>query len=167
MLQKSILNFSKSTLLYNKRENGDFWNSPFHAIIRFVSYIHDTGNPIYTSSPIITYGLGGDSLAAKEMRNFALRDKDGNEIGIFTGKAPRQAALKAANRGHTDIRLRERGTKKVHIFTGARVEVDKPKSAPAWMPAKIWKPKVKKVGMENLETLEPPVEKVVVVKRRN
>jgi hypothetical protein len=105
-------------------------------------------------------------LAEKEMRNFALRDKDGNEIGVFTGKAPRQAAMKAANRGHTDIRLRERGTKKVHIFTGVRVEVDKPKGAPAWMPDKIWKPKVKKVGIENLETLEPAVEKVVVVKRR-
>ncbi len=61
------------------------------------------------------------------MRNFALRDLEGNEIGVFTGKSPRQAALKAANRGHTDIRLRERGTKKVHIFTGERVQVDKPK----------------------------------------
>ena len=53
-----------------------------------------------------------------EKRNFALRDKDGNEIGVFSGKQPRQAALKAANRGFTDIRLRERGTKKVHIFQG-------------------------------------------------
>jgi hypothetical protein len=106
------------------------------------------------------------NLAEKEMRNFALRDEAGNEIGIFTGKQPRQAALKAANRGHTDIRLRERGTKKVHIFTGERVEVAKPKDAPAWMPAKIWKPKVKKVGMENLETLEPPAEKVVAVKSK-
>ena len=104
-------------------------------------------------------------MAEKEMRNFALQDKDGNETGVFTGKAPRQAALKAANRGHTDIRLRERGTKKVHIFTGERVQVDKPKGAPEWMPAQIWKPKVKKVGIENLEKLEPPVEKVVVVKR--
>jgi Non-histone chromosomal protein MC1 len=46
------------------------------------------------------------------MRNFALRDKDGNEIGIFTGKHPRQTALKAAIRGHNDIRLREREPKK-------------------------------------------------------
>ena len=59
-------------------------------------------------------------MAEKEMRNFALRDKDGNEIGIFTGKQPRQAALKAANRGHTDIKLREKGTKRVHIFIGKR-----------------------------------------------
>jgi len=87
----------------------------------------------------------------KETRNFALRDEKGNEIGVFTGKSPRQAALKAANRGHKDIRLRERGTKKVHIFEGSRLQVKKPKSAPAWMPDKIWKPKVKKLGMETLE----------------
>jgi len=107
-----------------------------------------------------------EHMAEKEMRSFALRDKDGNENGVFTGKAPRQAALKAANRGYTDIRLRERGTKKVHVFTGERVQVKKPKGAPAWMPDKIWKPIVKKVGMENLETLEPVAAKVVVVKRR-
>jgi len=90
-------------------------------------------------------------MAEKEMRNFALRDKDGNEIGVFTGKAPRQAALKAANRGYTDIKLRERGTKKVHVFIGERVQVDKPKDAPAWMSEKIWKPMVKKVGTETLK----------------
>jgi uncharacterized protein YpmB len=88
-----------------------------------------------------------------ETRNFALRDKNGNEIGVFTGKQPRQAALKAANRGITDIRLRERGTKKLHVFTGERVQVKKPKGAPAWMPEMIWKPKVKKMGVEKLEDL--------------
>ena len=92
-------------------------------------------------------------MAEKETRNFALRDEKGNEIGVFTGNAPRQAALKAANRGHTDIKLRERGTKKLHVFTGERVQVDKPKDAPAWMPDKIWKPMVKKVGTEKLEEL--------------
>ena len=59
-------------------------------------------------------------MTEKPARNFALRDAKGNEIGIFSGKQPRQAALKAANRGVKDIRLRERGTKKVHIFTGER-----------------------------------------------
>ena len=94
--------------------------------------------------------IGGVHIADKEIRNFALRDAQGNEIGVFTGKSPRQAALKAANRGYTDIRLRERGTKKVHLFEGERVQVDKPTGAPAWMPDKIWKPKVKKVGIEKL-----------------
>jgi hypothetical protein len=88
-----------------------------------------------------------------EKRNFALRDDQGNEIGVFAGKSPRQAALKAANRGHKNIRLREKGTKKVHVFTGERVQVKKPKGAPAWMPDKIWRPKVKKVGVEKVETI--------------
>jgi len=88
-----------------------------------------------------------------EKRNFALRDKDGNEVGVFSGKQPRQAALKAANRGFTDIRLRERGTKKVHLFQGNRKQVPKPINAPAWMPSNIWKPVVKKVGIEKLKEL--------------
>jgi hypothetical protein len=29
--------------------------------------------------------------------------------------------------------------------------VDKPKGAPAWMPDKIWKPEVRKKGIEKLE----------------
>ncbi len=88
-----------------------------------------------------------------EKRNFALRDREGKEIGVFCGKQPRQAALKAANRGFTDIRLRERGTKKVHVFEGERKQVDKPSNAPSWMPEKIWKPSVKKIGIEKLEEL--------------
>jgi Non-histone chromosomal protein MC1 len=88
-----------------------------------------------------------------EKRNFALRDASGNEIGVFSGKQPRQAALKAANRGFTDIRLRERGTKKVHVFHGERRQVAKPANAPTWMPSNIWKPNVKKVGIEKLEDL--------------
>ncbi|MGA9098113.1 MAG: non-histone chromosomal MC1 family protein [Methanotrichaceae archaeon] len=50
-----------------------------------------------------------------------------------------------------DISLFEPGNAKVHIFQGERVQVDKPANAPAWMPDKIWKPKVKKVGVEKLE----------------
>jgi hypothetical protein len=88
-----------------------------------------------------------------EKRNFALRDREGNEIGVFCGKQPRQAALKAANRGFTDIRLRERGTRKVHVFQGERKQVIKPSNAPKWMPEMIWKPNVKKVGIEKLEEL--------------
>jgi hypothetical protein len=55
---------------------------------------------------------------------------------------------------------------KMHVFTGERKQVKKPKSAPAWMPDKIWKLVVKKVGMEKLEDLETTTAKVVVVKRR-
>jgi hypothetical protein len=92
-----------------------------------------------------------------ETKNFVLRNLDGTETSVFTGHQPRQAALKAANRiGGTknspvEIRLRERGTKKVHIFKGWKEIVDAPKNKPVWMPDKINKPSVKKVGIEELE----------------
>lgn len=85
--------------------------------------------------------------------------KDGTESSVFTGRQARQAALKAANRiGGTkdkpvEIRLRERGAKKIHIFMGWKEMVSAPKNKPAWMPDKINKPFVKKVGTEKLEKL--------------
>jgi len=92
-----------------------------------------------------------------ETKNFVLISKNGTETSVFTGKQPRQAALKAANRiGGTkskpvEIRLRERGTKKVHIFKGWKEIVSAPKNKPAWMPDKINKPFVKKAGIEKLD----------------
>jgi hypothetical protein len=92
-----------------------------------------------------------------DTRNFVLRDVDGTEHGVFTGKQPRQAALKAANRGKGTkskpdiIRLRERGTKKVHVFKAWKQVVAAPKNKPEWMPDKISKPFVKK---EKIETIE-------------
>lgn len=92
-----------------------------------------------------------------DMRNFVLRDGNGSEHGIFTGKQPRQAALKAANRSKGTesrpeiIRLRERGTKKVHVFKAWRKIVKAPENRPEWMPEKINKPFVKK---EKIETVE-------------
>jgi hypothetical protein len=90
-------------------------------------------------------------------RTFVLRDKNGKEIGVFTGKKPRQAALKAANRSKgtkanpVEIRLRERGSKKVHIFKGWKEAAEAPKNKPTWMPDKICKPNVKKVGVKEIE----------------
>lgn len=89
-----------------------------------------------------------------DARNFVLRDEDGNEHGVFTGKQPRQAALKAANRCEGTkskpeiIRLRERGTKKVHIFKAWKEIVEAPKNRPSWLPDKINKPFVKKEKIE-------------------
>ncbi|MBU4373574.1 MAG: non-histone chromosomal MC1 family protein [Candidatus Methanoperedens sp.] len=92
-----------------------------------------------------------------EIRNFVLREKNGKETGVFTGHQPRQAALKAANRSKgtkgkpVELRLRERGTKKVHIYMGWKETVPAPKNKPKWMPAKINKPNVKKAGVELLK----------------
>ncbi|RLJ08235.1 MAG: chromosomal protein MC1 [Candidatus Aenigmatarchaeota archaeon] len=82
--------------------------------------------------------------------------KVGKKVAIFTGRSPRQAALKAATRGYKDIRLRERGrrnkdgTYTIHIFKGSVKLVPKPASAPDWLPAKVKKPVVRKVGIERV-----------------
>ncbi len=92
-----------------------------------------------------------------ETKNFVLVNEDGSESSVFTGRQPRQAALKAANRvggsknKPVEIKLRERGTKKIHIFQGWKQIVDAPKNKPSWMPDKINKPFVKKVGTEKVE----------------
>ena len=54
-------------------------------------------------------------MAEKDTK-LAPRDKDGNEVEILTGKAPRQAALKAANRCCTEITLRRAKHKNVYIY---------------------------------------------------
>jgi len=94
-----------------------------------------------------------------ETRNFVLREKDGTEKGVFTGKQPRQAALKAANRCNgtksdpVEIRLRERGSKKVHVYLAWKEKVKAPENKPDWMPDEINKPNVKKIGIEKLDKI--------------
>ena len=94
-----------------------------------------------------------------EIRNFVLRDKKGRETGVFTGNQPRQAALKAANRSKgtkskpIEVRLRERGSKKIHVYKAWKEMVAAPKNKPSWMPDKINKPNVKKVGVEQLDKI--------------
>ena len=41
----------------------------------------------------------------------------------------------------------------MHLFQGEQIQMPKPANAPTWMPANIWKPKVKKLGVEKLEEL--------------
>jgi hypothetical protein len=99
------------------------------------------------------------NMAKAEMKHFILREKNGKEAGVFTGNQPRQAALKAANRSKgtktkpVEIRLRERGTKKVHIYRGWKETVSAPKNKPKWMPDNIDKPNVEKVGIEKLDKI--------------
>lgn len=81
-------------------------------------------------------------------------------MAIFTGHSPRQAALKAATRGHTDIRLRERNrrnrdrTYTIHVFKGSRKKVRLPEASRVdWLPTEVWKPVVRKVGVERIRNL--------------
>jgi hypothetical protein len=97
------------------------------------------------------------TITETKIRNFVLRNDDGTENGVFTGKEPRHAALKAAKRCNGTkskpeiIRLRERGTKKVHIYKGWKQVVKAPEDKPDWMQEKINKPFVKKERIEFIE----------------
>jgi len=96
-------------------------------------------------------------------RNFALRDASGTETSVFSGRTPRQAALKAARRlepagsetdaDRTEIRLREKGTKKVHIYDGWAWEEEAPDDKPDWMPSEITEANVSKKGIEHLDEI--------------
>ena len=56
-----------------------------------------------------------------DKKYFVLMENGKDTSQVFASKQPRGAALKAATRGHTNIRLRERGTKRVHVFTAQSV----------------------------------------------
>ncbi|KTG11615.1 chromosomal protein MC1 [Haloprofundus marisrubri] len=94
-------------------------------------------------------------------RNFALRDTSGTESSVFSGNTPRQAALKAARRlepgnseenaDRTELRLREKGTDKVHIYDGWAWNETAPDNKPDWMPDDITEANVSKKGIEHIE----------------
>lgn len=96
-------------------------------------------------------------------RNFALRDATDGETSVFSGRTPRQAALKAARRlepadgeanaSREDLRLREKGTHKVHIYEGWAWREDAPEDKPDWMPSTITEANVSKQGIDHLEEL--------------
>ncbi|MSQ82231.1 MAG: chromosomal protein MC1 [Myxococcales bacterium] len=92
-----------------------------------------------------------DDKATKEKKNFVLMENGKDTNIVFSNAQPRGAALKAAARGYTDIRLRERGTKRVHVFKGGRKEVTAPANRPKWLPEKVWKATVEKQGVEHLK----------------
>ncbi len=98
-----------------------------------------------------------ESVVMAAKKYFVLRQGKKDTAHVFTGRQPRQAALKAATRGFVDIALRERGrrnkdgTYSVHMFKGSRKKVNSPSNAPGWMPKAIWKPVVKKVKVEHIK----------------
>jgi len=86
--------------------------------------------------------------------------KKGRNVSIYTGRSPRQAALKAATRGVTDIKLRERGrrnrdrTYSIHVFRGSRQKVTvSSENRPEWLPNRVWKPRVQKQRVERLKRI--------------
>ena len=94
-------------------------------------------------------------------RNFVLRENNGDESSVFSGRMPRQAALKAARRldpapsedaaNPIELRLREKGTDKVHIYEGWAWEETAPSDSPDWMPNEITEANVSKKGIDHLD----------------
>ena len=84
--------------------------------------------------------------------------KQGRHVSIFTGRQPRQAALKAATRGHKDIKIRERGrrnkdgTYSIHVFKGSRKKVSVSPEVD-WLPTSVWKPVVRKVKVDRVRSI--------------
>ena len=88
---------------------------------------------------------------AKEQKYFVLMQGGKDTDHVFTGSQPRRAALKAATRGFTEIKLRERGTDRLHSFKGARKRVAAPENRPEWLPSQVWKPAVSKMNLIHLK----------------
>ncbi len=85
-----------------------------------------------------------------DKKDFVLMEDGEGTSTVFNSRQARGAALKAASRGHTDIKLRERGTNRVHVFNGWREQVAAPKNGPNWLGDKVWRSNVKKQGIEKL-----------------
>jgi len=90
-------------------------------------------------------------MAKREVKYFVLMQGGRDTEHVFTGGSPRRAALKAATRGFTDVKLRERGTDRLHVFKGSRKRVPAPANRPEWLPAQVWRPSVKKVQLIHLK----------------
>jgi hypothetical protein len=94
-------------------------------------------------------------------RNFGVRESDGSESSVFSGTIPRQAALKAARRldpapseadaDQHELRLRERGTDKLHIYEAWAWEEDAPEDSPEWLSETITEANVAKQGIDHLD----------------
>ena len=85
---------------------------------------------------------------AGDKKYFVLQENGVDSATVFASKQARGAALKAASRGHTDIRLRERGTNRIHVFTGWSETVPRPKNGPSWLGETVKRANVKKKGIE-------------------
>ena len=94
-------------------------------------------------------------------RNFALHESDGSESSVFSGNYPRQAAMKAARQlnpassetdaDRHDLRLRERGTDKLHVYEAWAWEEDAPEDGPDWLSGTITQANVAKQGIDYLD----------------
>lgn len=69
-------------------------------------------------------------MSTPQRKSFELLGSGHKISPVFHAATPRQAAMKAASRGYTDIHLREKGTAKgkVHHFDGTIQMLDEPET---------------------------------------
>lgn len=93
-----------------------------------------------------------------ETRNFALREGD-EETSVFSGKTPRQAALKAARRLNpaetseddpAKVRLREHSTEKLHVYDAWAWLEEPDNDSPDWLGDEVTQANVSKQGVVHL-----------------
>lgn len=97
-------------------------------------------------------------------RYFTYREQNGDEVeedGVYTGDTPRDAALKVARR-KTDprdsveraeeeareIRIRERGTEKVHVYEAWSWTRETDDNDPDWLGDEVTEANVSKKGID-------------------
>ncbi len=95
-----------------------------------------------------------------EKRHFSLRETDGSESSVFTGRTPRQAAMKAARRlepasskeeaAAQPLRIREHGTNKIHVYKAKAWTEQAPEDSPDWLEGEITEASVSKEGVTHL-----------------
>lgn len=93
-------------------------------------------------------------------RNFALRE-NGEETSVFSGSLPRQAALKAARRlepapsedaaDRVEVRLREKGTDRIHVYEAWAWRDGAPADAPDFLGDEVTSANVAKQGVEHTD----------------
>jgi hypothetical protein len=93
----------------------------------------------------------GRKKIEKENRYFVRIDEEGNEIGLYKSKKPRDAAIKAVrvNSYPGDkgvIRLRERGTSVVKVYKFEVTAAPRPEDAPSHLPEKLREVKLQYLG---------------------
>ena len=89
-----------------------------------------------------------ESGGFRRLRTLWVNDNALREIDAVTSLE----SLRELNAARNELRVvpRARGTKRVHVFNGWMEEVDAPAKRPAWLPARVKKSNVKKVGVEHL-----------------
>ena len=84
-------------------------------------------------------------------KNYILCDSNNRDLRHkFKGKYPYLVARKVASRGIVDIRLRQTGTKRIHIFKGIRKKVEIKGNCIKGRNLRAWVGKAKKLRIEKL-----------------